>query len=179
MANKYIFHGGSDSHNPFPEVFTLGKTYKELETVGFRTILECDNNKKGNGVTNDYLKSNFRLVVEEPINTAMVGKREFDTGAYRNLDDNKLDYEAFLSPRVLEEFGKYMHEHRKLEDGTLRDADNWQKGIPEDVYMKSMWRHFHAVWSNVRGIKTKESQVENLCAMMFNVMGMLHEELKK
>jgi len=105
-------------------------------------------------------------------------RRHFDTGAFRNSDKDKLDYEGFLSPLVLEEFAKYMHEHRKLEDGTYRDSDNWQKGIPIDQYMKSLWRHFFDTWKNHRGHETKESQIENLCAIMFNSMGMLHEILK-
>lgn len=105
-------------------------------------------------------------------------KRTFNTGAYRNPDDTKLDYEGFLHPSVLEQYAKYMQKHRKMEDGTLRDSDNWQKGIPVDSYMKSMWRHFHAVWSRYRGLETPDTQLENLSAMMFNVMGMMFELLK-
>jgi hypothetical protein len=39
------------------------------------------------------------------------------TGATRNLDEDKLDYEGFLSPYVLRRFAAYMHEHRKTPDG--------------------------------------------------------------
>jgi len=49
--------------------------------------------------------------------------REFKTGANRNSEEGKLDYEGFLHPLVIEEFAKYMHKHRHLEDGTLRDSD--------------------------------------------------------
>jgi hypothetical protein len=65
--------------------------------------------------------------------------REFETGATRNPEEGKLDYEGFLSPLVLECYAKYMHEHRLQSDGKLRDSDNWQKGIPKEVYMKSGW----------------------------------------
>ena len=58
------------------------------------------------------------------------------------------------------------------------DAGNWQKGIPCDVYMKSLWRHFMDVWTRHRGRKTFALMDEALCAVLFNVMGYLHEWLK-
>lgn len=105
--------------------------------------------------------------------------RTFDTGATRDTEEGKLDYEGFLSPRVLERYAQYMHGHRKQVDGTLRDSDNWQKGIPKDAYMKSMWRHFFDVWKSHRkcGAKDADPQ-EELCALLFNVMGLLHEKLR-
>lgn len=104
--------------------------------------------------------------------------RTFKSGATRNLDQDKLDFEGFLSPRVLKRFAQYMHKHRQQADGTLRDSDNWQKGIPRDAYMKSMWRHFLDVWSAHRGCGHDEDVEESLCALMFNVQGYLHEYLK-
>lgn len=105
--------------------------------------------------------------------------RTFETGANRDVDEGKLDFEGFLSPTVLKRYAEYMHKNRTLRDGSLRDSDNWQKGIPIDVYMKSMYRHFFDVWSNHRGIETHDDKITNLCALLFNAMGMLHEELKK
>lgn len=102
--------------------------------------------------------------------------RKFDTGATRDAVGDKLDYEGFLSPLVLERYAQYMHKCRLQSDGQLRDSDNWQKGIPLDVYMKSMTRHFMAVWSAHRKYTHTE---EDLCALMFNVMGMLYEVLKE
>ena len=101
--------------------------------------------------------------------------RIFDTGATRDTDTNKYDYEGFLSPAVLERYAAYMHYHRRQSDGTLRASDNWQKGIPQDVYMKSMWRHFMDVWRSHREGRASE---EALCALLFNVMGLLHEVLR-
>lgn len=102
-------------------------------------------------------------------------KRVFKTGASRDTDDGKLDFEGFLSPAVLEEYAKYMHKNRFMKDGSMRASDNWQKGIPKDVYMKSLWRHFFSVWKGHRqGIDNKE----DLCALLFNTMGYLHEQLK-
>jgi hypothetical protein len=107
--------------------------------------------------------------------------REFDTGATRDNDENKLDYEGFLSPIVLERFAWYMHLHRQQADGKLRSADNWQKGMPLDVYMKSLFRHFMDLWAIHRGEEQIAINVyteEVLCAIMFNVMGYLHTVLK-
>ena len=102
--------------------------------------------------------------------------RYFDTGATRDTDEGKLDYEGFLSPHVLKRFAEYMHTHRLQADGELRDSDNWQKGIPMEAYMKSLWRHFMDVWSIYRGpFQTPIEEFETaLCAMLFNVQGMLH-----
>jgi len=113
----------------------------------------------------------------------MAGKkkaiRTFESGATRNLDDLKLDFEGFLSPLVLERYAQYMHLHRIQADGTVRDADNWQKGMPLTVYIKSLWRHFFSVWQAHRGIKTKEDIETSLCAVLFNTSGYLYEILKE
>lgn len=111
--------------------------------------------------------------------------RLFETGATRDADDGKLDYEGFLSPFVLERFAQYMHScrTRNVPPGqTLRSSDNWQKGIPLDAYMKSMIRHVFEVWRDhrrnanhvVRGSVVQDA----LCAILFNVQGYLHELLK-
>ena len=105
----------------------------------------------------------------------MGDSRYFESGATRDAEEGKLDYEAFLSPVVLRRYAEYMHRHRFQSDGVIRDGDNWQKGMPKPAYMKSMWRHFMAVWS---GHRAGTDIVEDLCALLFNVMGMLHEYLR-
>ena len=100
--------------------------------------------------------------------------RPFETGATRDTDEDKPDYEGFLSPEVLATFGRYMHRHRMQADGKLRDSDNWQRGIPADAYMKSAWRHFMDWWWAHRH---GEDATDALCALLFNAMGYLHEEL--
>ena len=102
--------------------------------------------------------------------------RTFPTGATRNVETTKLDYEGFLSPLALRRYAEYMHKHRVQSDGSTRDSDNWQKGIPIASYMKSMWRHFMDVWMSYRGYQ-KMSE-EELCALFFNVQGLLHECVK-
>ena len=105
--------------------------------------------------------------------------RVFKTGATRDTDDRKCDYEGFLSPLVIERFGEYMNKHREQSDGKPRGSDNWQKGIPKDVYMKSAWRHFMDWWKEHRKIKSKEGVEDAICAVIFNAQGYLHELLKE
>ena len=111
--------------------------------------------------------------------------RTFDTGATRDTDIGKWDYEGFLSPLVLKRFAEYMHKCRIQSDGKLRESDNWQKGIPVKQYMKSKWRHFMDTWCFYRRSMDfyevadyGELLEESLCAELFNSMGFLHEVLK-
>jgi len=105
--------------------------------------------------------------------------RKFNTGATRDTDEGKNDYEGFLSPIVLKEFGNYMTKHRIQSDGSLRDSDNWQKGIPREAYIKSAFRHFHDLWMEHRGYKSREGMKDALMGLLFNIMGYTHEYLKK
>ncbi len=99
--------------------------------------------------------------------------RTFDTGATRDSDENKPDYEGFLHPLFIEHFGAYMHKHRLQADGKLRDSDNWQKGIPTSAYMKSLWRHFLDVWKIHRGYGSKGDLIEACCSCIFNLQGLI------
>ncbi len=109
--------------------------------------------------------------------------RVFDTGATRNVDDTKLDYDGFLSPLVLKRYAEYLHKHRVQADGKVRPSDNWQKGIPLDTYMKSGWRHFMDWWAGHRdpalGPEEQEDFEDAICAVLFNASGYLHEYLKR
>ena len=107
----------------------------------------------------------------------MANTRTFATGALRDVETGKLDYEGFLSPLVLRRYAEYLDSHGVASDGSIRTGDNWQKGIPLDAYMKSAWRHFMDVWMSHRGWLS-EGKEEALCAVLFNLMGYLHEILK-
>lgn len=116
-----------------------------------------------------------RAVADPPV-------REFSTGATRDVDTGKLDYEAFLNPLVLERFAQFMHKNRFQKDGSLRAGDNWQKGIPLEAYAKSLNRHHMDLWLHHRGYgyKATDPDIEEvLCAIMFNAMGYLKEVLEK
>src|SRR3990167_3997901 len=102
--------------------------------------------------------------------------RQFKSGATRDTDSGKLDWEGFISPSAMLLFAEYMHKHRVQADGSLRDSDNWQKGIPRLQYMKSLVRHVWDLWLTWRVEPGDEMQLTDLlCAVLFNVQGMLHE----
>lgn len=103
--------------------------------------------------------------------------RQFASGATRDMDLNKLDFEGFLSPLVMGAFAVYMDYNRQTAVG-IRDSDNWQKGIPLDAYMKSAWRHFFDWWRFHRRLSVKENIVWACCGLMFNLQGYLHELMK-
>lgn len=109
----------------------------------------------------------------------MAEMRQFETGATRDQDTDKFDYEGFLSPAVLQRFAEYMHENRLQSDGQLRDSDNWQKGIPKEAYMKSLLRHVMDVWLDQRGQPSRDDVETSLCAVMFNAMGLLFELMQE
>ena len=106
--------------------------------------------------------------------------RKFDTGATRDNDNEKIDYEGFLSPIVEKRYAQYMHKHRKQKDGTMRNSDNWTLGIPRDAYMKSLSRHFMDARLIHRGYSKEANDPdlqEVLCAVIFNAKGLLYEVL--
>ena len=105
--------------------------------------------------------------------------RTFETGATRDTDAGKHDYEGYLSPLVIERFGKYMTKHRIQTDGNVRDSDNWTKGIPKSEYLKSLWRHLVAVWKIHRGYGSRTGLEDALCGIIFNANGYLFEVLRE
>lgn len=104
--------------------------------------------------------------------------RKFESGATRDTDHNKIDPEGYLSPLVIKRYAEYMLENQVQADGQIRPSDNWQKGIPQDAYMKSGFRHFLDWWLEHRGHESREGLEKALCGLMFNAMGYLHEHLK-
>ena len=83
-------------------------------------------------------------------------------------------------------FCDYMDGHRIQADGSVRDPDNWKKGISQDVYMDSLYRHVTDLWSVFNGYERFEPETKEeldkktlLCAIMFNVQGYLYELIKE
>ena len=108
--------------------------------------------------------------------------RKFETGATRDADTEKLKIEGFIDPLVDQRFAEYMHKHRKQSDGTLRAPDNWQKGIPLEVYGDSLVRHMLDFRLHFDGYPNKavEPNIEDvMCAVIFNARGYLFEILKR
>lgn len=113
----------------------------------------------------------------------MKAVREFETGATRSADVGRYDPEGFLSPIALERYCQYMQAHRVQPDGSVRDSDNWQKGIPLAAYMKGLLRHVLHLWTRHRGYPVQDPAAaadaeEDLCAILFNAQGKLHELVK-
>lgn len=118
----------------------------------------------------------------------MASTETFSTGANRNDATNQIDPEGFFSPEVLQVYCDYMHKNRFRPNGEFRDSDNWQLGIPQFRYMKSLWRHFFSVWTLHRKVKNNlpepspyrnEKLLEDCCGVLFNTFGYMFEELKK
>lgn len=115
--------------------------------------------------------------------------RGFDTGATRDTAEGKLAYNGFYSPFVMRQFARFMNMNRLQSDGKLRDANNWQKGIPMDVYRESLSRHYQEFWVEVEKRDSmgdvpnpRGSDVDLMaaaCGMMFNIQGYVLEWLKK
>lgn len=112
--------------------------------------------------------------------------RTFDGGATRHSADGKLSYHRFLSPRVLRSYAQWMDSHRFQADGSLRDPDNWKRGMPKEVYFDSLVRHVmwaaEAIEQGRYDIYVPEDgkyvYVRDLLhAVMFNAMGWLLEDL--
>jgi hypothetical protein len=138
--------------------------------------------RKCSAVTSEWGVNDFWLNEKEK-NMDNGVNRDFESGATRDTADGKLDFEGFLSHPVLHQYAKYMNMNRLQSDGKLRASDNWQKGIPMDVYMKSLYRHFMEMWEYHRMAiaPNRDEQVEgiaSMCGLMFNIMGYLHEWLK-
>ena len=105
--------------------------------------------------------------------------RHFETGATRDSTEGKPDYRRLLSPQVLRRFGQYMLEHRVQADGQTRALDNWKKGIPQQEYLSSLLRHVVDYWATTEHNRLGPKEVEDLlCAILFNVQGLLHERLE-
>ncbi len=109
--------------------------------------------------------------------------RTFSTGATRSADAMRDDPEGFLSPLVIDRFNRYMTRHRVQADGNMRDSDNWQRGMSLASYAKGAWRHFLHFWTRHRGWPVRDPLAaadieEDLCALLFNVQGYLHELLR-
>lgn len=113
-------------------------------------------------------------------------ERRFESGATRDSTEGKFDYEGFLSPVVLKRYAEYMEANRHRPDGGLRESDNWQRGMPTEVYIKSAVRHLVTWWGihrevhngGILTLKGERQLEEALCGMMFNVMGYLFETLR-
>jgi len=125
----------------------------------------------------------FPIKDEPDTSAGEVEIRKFSTGATRDTVDDKLSYVKALSPIVLQRYVQYLDSHRKQPDGSMRDFDNWKKGIPQDVYLDGLGRHFVATWLLAQGFPAEDNHgpvtlEDSLCALIFGASGWLYELLK-
>jgi hypothetical protein len=129
-----------------------------------------------NSLEYDELMNDHHYIEMDTREHLVGGIRTFKTGATRDIEDGKLDWEGFLSPRALRIYAEYMHRHRLQSDGDMREADNWQKGMPRGSYMKSLVRHTMDLWDQWDTDPSNEEQLkELLSAVIFNAQGLLLE----
>jgi hypothetical protein len=115
------------------------------------------------------------------VNNLVEQLRAYDSGAVRDAAEGKNDYEGALCPLTLEAYGDYMRAKQiRLSDGTLRSSDNWQLGMSQSDYLKSLWRHFLQLWKLHRGHPVIDEKTghrvtrrDACCAILFNVFGYL------
>ena len=104
--------------------------------------------------------------------------KTFKTGAIRDDDEGKLDYEGSFCPLVLRSYAEFMLRNSTMKDGKKRTCGNWKKGVPLLHYIQSKWRHFMTTLTLFVIGYTKKAMLESLNAELFNTMGMMHELLK-
>lgn len=108
--------------------------------------------------------------------------RTFSTGATRDTNEGKLEPWGFASPLAELEYSRYMNKHRIQSDGQLRDSDNWKRGIPILAFYHSLSRHilaFRLLMEQEDGPVPDNEIIDVLCAVKFNVDGLIHEYAKK
>lgn len=112
--------------------------------------------------------------------TRVGGGRVFETGAIRDVNTTKVNVMGHISPLVTKFYTEYLHECRKLQDGTLRDAENWKLGMPEQVWLESFVRHTEDVKLIADGFPDAAhtpDMKKALCAVLFNAQGLLYQIL--
>ena len=115
----------------------------------------------------------------QPANIDPTKHTVFSTGAYRDSDKDKIDFEGHLSPLALDVLGRYMHKHRFLRDGSVRASDDWQLGFDDASFVKPGMRHFMAVWRIMRGWPAEESLEDAFGGWLFNANGLAHQLEKR
>lgn len=111
--------------------------------------------------------------------------RTSKSGATRDTSTNKMEITKYISPLVIEAFGKYMLKHQIQSDGTKRAGDNWKKGFgtthteTEDICFDSMSRHFLDLWLDQEGHNSRDGIDEALGGLFFNVMAYWDAHIKE
>ena len=97
--------------------------------------------------------------------------RSFKTGAVRDDEDGKPDFVETISWTAFNRYAVYMT-GKKSKYG----HGNFKKGIDIDAYERSMMRHIDKYFRNKYEGGTDEPGEDHLSAIVFNVLGIMHEE---
>jgi len=85
--------------------------------------------------------------------------REFDSGAIRDTSNGKHEYMGFMHPLIDKSFAEYMHSHRTMADGSLRDSNNWWGGFGKEACIQSLLRHVEDLKALHIGYEVYEERV--------------------
>lgn len=98
-------------------------------------------------------------------------KTKFKTGAFRDSQEGKLDFVETVSFTAMNRYVRYMTGKKKK-----YGAGNFKKGIPIDSYEKSLLRHIDKYFRNKYEGGKDELEEDHLAAIIFNTLGIMHEE---
>lgn len=97
-------------------------------------------------------------------------KRQFKTGAVRDVETDKEDYVETISWTAMKQYAQYMTGKKKK-----YGAGNFKKGIPVESYERSLVRHLQKYLENKYEDGQIEKEEDHLSAMVFNIFGIMHE----
>ncbi len=98
---------------------------------------------------------------------------KFETGAIRDSQEGKEDYVETISWSAFKRYAQYMTAKKEK-----YGKGNFKKGIPIDNYEQSLMRHVQKYMVNKYEGGTLEQEEDHLSAILFNVFGIMHEELR-
>jgi hypothetical protein len=152
------------------------RTENKNYLLGMKILAERQRIKKGGYM--DIKDPAFQKSIEDAEFKGGGSKRVFETGATRDANDDKLQYEGFDNPLVTKRFAQYMHKNRHMKDGTMRDPDNWQNLFGEkhfQVCIESLTRHVEDLKLHHRGYSDEavEELEDSICGILFNAKAYL------
>ena len=99
---------------------------------------------------------------------------KFTSGAIRDVQDGKEDYIETISWTAFRRYAQYMTgKKKKYGEG------NFKLGIPVESYEKSLVRHLVKYLTNKYENGNLEKEEDHLSAMVFNILGIMHEQERK
>lgn len=97
--------------------------------------------------------------------------KKFPSGAIRTGEDGKADYVDTISWTAMERYAQYMTGKKKMVG-----KGNFKHGVPIPYYERAAVRHWQKYLINKYERGNIETNVDHLAAMLFNIIGIIHEE---